>query len=147
MLQIGSIGSAYSGSASQEQISRPNGPYIPKKATSSLQAIAEAMATDCQGVRRELGQQMLLAAEQKKQAAIDKRKACVDAKREKDRVENPEGHRKSVINSMKMPQLKAILTSFGVSVGKLRVADMKQMLSENSQWDLDNVPSEGKIAV
>ena len=147
MLQIGSIGSAYSGSASQEQVARPNGPYIPKKATSSLQAIAEAMATDCQGVRRELGQQILLAAEQKKQATIDKRKACVDAKREKDRVENPEGHRKSVINSMKMPQLKAILTSFGVSVGKLRVADMKQMLSENLQWNLDNVPSEGKIAV
>ena len=147
MIQIASIGGAYSGSASEEQVSRPNGPEVPKKTASSLLEIASAMANDSNAVRRQLGQQLLLTVEQKKQETIDKRKANVEAKREQERIANPEGHRKASIGAMRMPQLKAILTALSISVVKLKVADMKQILMDNPHWDLEQLSLEGKLVV
>lgn len=144
-MQIASIGGAYSGSASEEQVSRPNGPEVPKKTASSLLEIASAMANDSNAVRRQLGQQLLLTVEQKKQETIDKRKANVEAQQE--RIANPEGHRKASIGAMRMPQLKAILTALSISVVKLKVADMKQILMDNPHWDLEQLSLEGKLVV
>jgi hypothetical protein len=121
------------GVISGELVSRgANGPEVKKK-PSQLLTIAQTLAQEGSGPRYDLSQRIINSSIQRT-ADIAARKLTAGATK---KAADPEGYRKAKIQSMLAPKLKELLAARGVAVAKMLVKDMKKILIDNTDWDID----------